>query len=125
MEKFNENEKFSCFLVNVKKSGIAHRIIYKQIEDKWLKYHENLENLNNYKIISQNGMNDEFDQLIPPKSFNVILALELDSNEKSTFGLKAKIFNIKNYINENINNDLLLNLIMIIKQFLQKKRKNN
>ena len=105
-DKFNENEKFSSFLANVKKSGIAHRVIYNQSEDKWLKYHENIEALNNYKIISPNGMNDEFDWLIPPKSFNAILALELDSNEKSTFGLKAKIFNIKNYVNENINNDL-------------------
>ena len=27
-EKYNENEKFSSFLANVKKSGIAHRAIF-------------------------------------------------------------------------------------------------
>jgi hypothetical protein len=105
-EKFNENEKFSSFVANVKKSGIAHRVIYNQNEDKWLRYQENIENMKNYKIISPNGITEEFEWMIPPKSFNAILALELDSNEKSSFALKAKIFNVKNFKNENINNDL-------------------
>jgi len=102
-EEFKESEKFTSFLTNYKSSGISHRIIYNP-SDKANKYSENIENLKNVFILSpynSSSDNKEIEWYINPKSFNCILGMDIDSTEKSTFTLKAKVYNVSNHKGEN------------------------
>ena len=100
-EKYKPGEKFQSFIANIGKSGISHRILFNPSRDKWLKYQEDVSGMSNNFILSPYGKNGEFDWYIPPYSFNAILGMELNSNEKSKFALKAKAFNVKNHRNNN------------------------
>ena len=100
-EKYKPGKNFQSFLANIGKTGISHRILFNPNIDKWLKYQEDVSGMSNNFIISPYGKNGQFDWYIPPNSFNAILGMELNSNEKSKFALKAKAFYVKNHKNNN------------------------
>ena len=90
-----ENTKFSSFLSSYKNTGIGHRCVYND-KDTYIKYTEDISHLQNMFVLSPYNPKESFDWYIPPKSYNLVLGLEIDSQKKGVFSLKAKVNAIKN-----------------------------
>ena len=90
-----ENTRFTSFISSYKKTGIGHRCVYNE-KDTYIKYTEDISQLNNMFVLSPYNPKESFDWYIPPKSYNLILGLQIDSNKKGVFSLKAKVNAIKN-----------------------------
>ena len=91
----NDNKKFTSFISSYKKTGIGHRCVYNE-KDNYIKYTEDISQLNNMFVLSPYNPKESFDWYIPPKSYNLILGLHIDSHKKGIFSLKAKVNTIKN-----------------------------
>ena len=104
-----------------RKDGLGHRLVYNNDNNRWLKYKEDVTEMNNMFILSPfNKNNSVFEWYIPPKDFNIIIGMCIDSKIPYSLNLQAKFcltnskpkvynnykkLNIKNYANDIVLNE--------------------
>lgn len=91
----NYHDGINC-LVKYKNKDLAMKIIYNN-NNKWLKIKEDCSELKNIFILSpyQIENNNIFEWYVPPKKFNILLGMIIDSSKEGSLNLKSKNFLIK------------------------------
>jgi len=85
-------EKGINYLFKYKNNDLAMKIVY-NCNNKWLKISEDNSNMKNMFILSPNQIENDnkvFSWYIPPKKFNVLLGMVIDSSKESSLNLKSK-----------------------------------
>ena len=91
---YEQNKKNLLIGNEINKDGLGYKIIY-NTKNKWINYNEDITELQNMFILSpclKENKNKDFEWFIPPKSFNIILGMCINSKSLCKFTLKSKVF---------------------------------
>ena len=85
-------EKGINYLIKYKNNDLAMKIIY-NCNNKWLKITEDYSEMKNIFILSPNKIENDnkvFNWYIPPKKFNILLGMVIDSSKEGSLNIKTK-----------------------------------
>jgi len=109
---FNSNKKNNvhngiCYVVKYKNKDLSMKIIYNQ-NNKWLRITEDCSEIKNIFILTPyQNESKSFDWYIPPKKYDILLGMTIDSSKEGSLNLKSKNVLINsipiNYKNYEIN----------------------
>ena len=92
MNKNYSKEKGINYLIKYKNNDLAMKIVY-NCNNKWLKITEDYSEMKNTFILSPTKIesdNKVFNWYIPPKKFNILLGMVIDSSKEGSLNLKSK-----------------------------------
>ena len=109
------NQNNINYLLKYKNKDLAMKIVY-NMNNKWLKIIEDCSEIKNIFILNNYHIeNNIFEWYIPPKKFNILLGMVIDTSKDASLNLKSKNFLIKSvpfdYKNYEINISLYANTI--------------
>ena len=91
----NKNEGIN-YLIKYKNKDLSMKIIYNPNNSKWLKITEDCSEIKNMFILSPYYMENKiFDWYIPPKKYDILLGMIIDSSKEGSLNLKSKNYLIK------------------------------
>ena len=107
------DQKYIYIGNKIDKDGIGYKMIYNN-KNHWIKYTEDCSELKNVFILSSNlkdkNHEEEYEYIIPPKGFNIILGLPIDTKSPSDFVLKSKAFILEKKPKNILKNNLEINI---------------
>ena len=88
----SSKEKGINYLIKYKNNDLAMKIVY-NYNYKWLKITEDYSEMKNIFILNTNQIESDhkvFNWYVPPKKFNVLLGMVIDSSKEGSLNLKSK-----------------------------------
>lgn len=94
--KFINNSEGINYLIKYKNKDLSMKIIYNPNNSKWLKITEDCSEIKNMFILSPYYIENKiFDWYIPPKKYDILLGMIIDSSKEGSLNLKSKNYLIK------------------------------
>ena len=94
--KFINNSEGINYLIKYKNKDLSMKIIYNPNNSKWLKITEDCSEIKNMFILSPYYMKNKiFEWYIPPKKYDILLGIIIDSSKEGSLNLKSKNYLIK------------------------------